>query len=181
MASLSGGDLCRCFFAVWPDDSVLESLHRVAVDAHKTCGGRVMRRDTLHLTLAFLGDIPVARVTDAKRVADRITAAPFDLAIDSLGYWRHNRILWAGGAVPPRLTFIAEALGEGLRAAGFSLDMRPFAPHVTLLRDAVCAETPDLPKSIDWPVREFVLAESSRGHEGARYEAISRWPLVQAG
>jgi 2'-5' RNA ligase len=157
---------------------VLESLHRVAADAHKTCGGRVMRRDTLHLTLAFLGDIPVTRVTDAKRVADRITAEPFNLTLDRLGYWRHNRILWAGGAVLPRLTFVADALAVGLRAAEFTLDARPFAPHVTLLRDAHCAETPALPQSIDWPVREFVLAESRLSSAGARYEIIGRWVLT---
>jgi 2'-5' RNA ligase len=181
MASARGNDLCRCFFAVWPDDSVLESFHRVAAGAQMTCGGRVMRRDTLHLTLAFLGDIPTERVGDARRVADAIAAAPFDLTIDRLGYWRHNRILWAGGAVPPRLTFIADALSVGLRAAGFTLDVRPFAPHVTLLRDAHCAEMPVLPQSLAWPVREFVLAESRLSSSGARYEIVGRWPLIQAG
>jgi RNA 2',3'-cyclic 3'-phosphodiesterase len=178
MAPASASDRCRCFFAVWPDAAAVDKLHRVASSAHQRCGGRIMYRDTLHLTLAFLGDIPVARVAEAKRVADRTAAEPFDLTIDRLGYWRHNRILWAGGAVPPRLTFMADALAEGLRAAGFTLDIRPFAPHVTLLRDADCAETPDLPKPINWPVREFVLAESYRGREGARYEAIGRWPLI---
>jgi RNA 2',3'-cyclic 3'-phosphodiesterase len=140
-----------------------------------------MRRDTLHLTLAFLGDIPGERVADARRVADAIAAAPFDLTIDRVGYWRHNHILWAGGAVPPRLTFVADALGDGLRAAGFTLDARPFAPHITLLRDAHCAGTPALPQSIAWPVREFVLAESRLSPGGARYEIVDRWPLIQPG
>jgi 2'-5' RNA ligase len=182
----SGSDRCRCFFALWPGDEAVESLHRIAAEAHKTCGGRVMRHDTLHLTLAFLGDIPGERLADAKRVADAIAAAPFDLIIDRLGYWRHNRILWAGGAVPPRLTFIADALGNGLRESGFTLDARPFAPHVTLLRDAHCAgmECPAwgtslLPQSIGWPVREFVLAESRLSSSGARYQIVGRWPLTE--
>jgi RNA 2',3'-cyclic 3'-phosphodiesterase len=136
-----------------------------------------MRRDTLHLTLAFLGDIPAERVGDARRVADAISAAPFDLTIDRVSYWRHNHILWAGGAVSPRLTFVSDALGDGLRAAGFTLDARPFAPHITLLRDAHCAEAPLLAQPIVWPVREFVLAESRLSPDGARYEIIGRWPL----
>jgi 2'-5' RNA ligase len=177
MASASGNDRCRCFFALWPDESVVETLDRVATEAHQTCGGRVMRRDTLHLTLAFLGDIPTGRVAEARRIADGLAAASFDLTIDLLGYWRHNRILWAGGAVPPRLTFIADTLADGLRAAGFTLDARPFAPHVTLLRDAHCAAIPVLPQSIAWPVREFVLAESRPSPDGAHYEIVGRWAL----
>lgn len=138
-----------------------------------------MRRDTLHLTLAFLGDIPTERVAEARGVADAITTGPFDLTLDGLGYWRHNRILWAGGPVPPRLTFVVDALGDGLRAAGFTLDARPFVPHVTLLRDARCAELPGQPQSISWPVRELVLAESRLSSGGARYEIIGRWPLIR--
>jgi 2'-5' RNA ligase len=166
----------RVFFAVWPDDASADALHRIAGEAHRTCGGRVMRRDTLHLTLAFLGDLSSDRVSEAVRVADAIVAPQFDLVLDRLGYWRHNRILWAGG-VPPPLTFVADTLSERLRAAGFALDARPFVAHMTLLRDTHCDETPMLARPVGWPVREFVLAES----RCARYDIIGRWPLAQPG
>lgn len=138
-----------------------------------------MRRDTLHLTLAFLGDLSSDRVAEARRVADAIVAPQFDLVLDRLGYWRHNRILWAGG-VSPRLTFVAAALVDGLRAADFALDARPFVPHLTLLRDAYCGEPPPLPPGIGWSVNEFVLAESRLSGDGARYEIVGRWPLARA-
>ena len=136
-----------------------------------------MRRDTLHVTLAFLGEIPEGRVADACKVADDVAAGPFDLTLDRLGYWQHNRILWAGG-VSPRLTFLADELGKGLRAADFALDVRPFVAHLTLLRDARCETAPTLSKPIEWPAREFVLAESRLSREGARYEIVGRWPLA---
>jgi len=131
-----------------------------------------MRRDTLHLTLAFLGDIPAERLVEATRVADGVVAEPFSLTLDRLGYWKHNRIVWAGGESPP-LTFLAGALTDGLRAAGFALEARPFVAHLTLLRDAHCVDVPSLPAPVAWPVREFVLAQSGNG----RYEVIGRWPL----
>lgn len=136
-----------------------------------------MLRDTLHVTLAFIGEIPAERVADACKVADDVAVEPFDLTLDRLGYWKHNRILWAGG-VSPHLTFLAESLGGKLRAAGFTLDDRPFVAHMTLLRDARCAVVPTLTEAIAWPVREFVLAESSLSREGARYEIVGRWPLA---
>jgi 2'-5' RNA ligase len=77
------------------------------------------------------------------------------------------------------LTFLADTLGTELRQAGFSLDSRSFAAHVTLLRDARSAAPPPLPQVLDWPVREFVLVESAPSREGARYEIVARWPFVQ--
>ncbi len=170
----------RVFFAVWPNEAAAKALHAAAREAQKRCHGRLMRRETLHLTLAFLGDIAEARLAEAKRVADAIVAEPFEMTLDTLGYWRHNRILWAGG-VSPRLSFIAGALGEGLRAAGFRLDARPFVAHMTLLRDARCEATPVLAAPVAWTVREFLLVESKLSAEGARYEAIGRWPLGASG
>jgi 2'-5' RNA ligase len=167
----------RVFFAVWPDRAAADTLHRLAREASGRCGGRVMRRDSLHLTLAFLGDVPADRMADAMQVADRIAAEPFELILDRIGYWKHNRILWAGG-VSPALTFLADALGDGLRAAGFAIEARPFVAHLTLLRDAHCGgEVPPLAQPIAWPVGEFVLAESRRSREGSHYEAAGRWPL----
>lgn len=138
-----------------------------------------MRRETLHLTLAFLGDIPAQRINVARNAADGIAAAPFVLPLDHLGYWPRNRILWAGGDCLPLAT-LADALGRNLRAAGFRLEDRPFAAHVTLLRDAHCVPVPLLTRPIEWGVSEFVLAESNRSTEGARYEIVGRWPLVNS-
>jgi RNA 2',3'-cyclic 3'-phosphodiesterase len=171
--------LKRCFFAIWPDEALVGELHALANAVHAACGGRLMRRETLHLTLAFLGDIPADRVADAMRVADTIAVEPFELTLDRLGYWKHNRILWAGGvphaghSMSPRLTFLADSLGKGLRDAGFALDARPFVAHVTLLRDAHCSAAPKLATAMAWPVGEFVLAESKQ----SRYDIIGRWPL----
>jgi RNA 2',3'-cyclic 3'-phosphodiesterase len=167
----------RVFFAVWPDAPTAERLHTLGIEAGRNCSGRVMRRDTLHVTLAFLGEQPTDRLADARRAADAVAAEPFDLKLDRLGYWKHNRILWAGG-VSPRLTFLAGSLADQLRTAGFSLEERPFVAHLTLLRDARCAEVPVLPEPFSWPVREFVLAESRLAREGSRYEIIGRWPLA---
>jgi 2'-5' RNA ligase len=172
--------LKRCFFALWPDEALADALYALGRASQAVCGGRLMRRESLHLTLAFLGDIPTDRVADAMGVVEAITVEPFELTLDRVGYWKHNRILWAGG-VSPRLTFLADALNAGLRAAGFGLDTRPFSPHVTLLRDARCSAAPVLSEPFAWRARELVLAESRRASDGARYEIVSRWPLVQPG
>ncbi len=135
-----------------------------------------MRPEMLHITLAFLGDISPAQLSTATAVAATITGEPFVLTLDRLDYWKHNRILWAGGVSLP-LVALAEGLAGALRAEGFRLDARPFAPHVTLLRDARCEVPPELDAEVIWPVREFVLAESRSSAAGAGYRTIAHWPL----
>jgi len=147
----------RVFFAVWPDDAVAKTLHALAGEAQKRCQGRVMRRETLHLTLAFLGEVSEARVAEARRVADAVVAAPFDFVLDRLGYWQHSRILWAGGVSPP---------------------LTPFVAHLTLLRAARCGEVPALTAPVAWPVAEFALVASKLSSQGASYRTIGRWPLA---
>lgn len=169
-------DSRRLFFAVWPDEAAARALAAAAREAHAGCGGRTMGRETLHLTLAFLGELDEARQAEAMAVAAAIRAAPFDLCLDRLGYWKHNRILWAGGDCPP-LAALAAGLNRGLTGAGFRLDRRDFAAHLTLLRNARCPALPSLAAPVAWPVREFVLARSRLAREGAAYEIVGRWPL----
>ncbi len=147
---------------------------------HAACGGRLMREDTLHITLAFLGDVPVARTTAAEAAAACVSGAPFVLELDRLGYWKHNRILWAGCAESPAaLNRLAAQLAESLRAEGFALETRPFAAHATLLRnvDTVPPGPPPL-APIPWPIEDFVLAASKPGPGGSRYTVLRRWPLA---
>jgi RNA 2',3'-cyclic 3'-phosphodiesterase len=184
----------RIFFALWPEPEVARRLHALAAIAHTACGGRRMKQDTLHLTLAFLGEVDAPRFELACAIADRIAAAgekvgsgdapqevPLGdtvLRIDRLAWWKHNHIVWAGcDEVPAPLAALADDLAAALRAAGFALDSRRFAAHVTLLRNAQCAGDMAPIEAFDWPARDFVLVQSQLDPLGARYEIVRRWAV----
>lgn len=140
-----------------------------------------MRAESLHMTLAFIGEIDAARVDVALAAGDRLGARPgFSMSIDQLRCWRHNRILWCGPRiVPAPLAETARLLGEHLSVAGFRLEARPFAAHATLLRNADCSRSaPDF-VPFGWEVRQIVLVETDLTSAGARYEIIGRWPLAE--
>lgn len=141
-----------------------------------------MRRETLHVTLAFLGEVPESAIDAAESAAGSLVGKSFDLRLDHLAYWKHNRILWAGCSnLPPALAALADGLARALRADGFHLDERPFAAHVTLLRDARCPpELPALAGPLQWHVGEFALVESRPSSAGPHYEPLRRWPLAAA-
>jgi 2'-5' RNA ligase len=177
---MPASDRRRVFFALWPRPAVAASLAASAQMAHALCGGRIMRQDTLHLTLAFIGDVPAVRIDGLLEAASRVTGDAFSLSLDRLGCWRHNRIVWAGASEPPpQLIALVGQLNERLADAGFPLEARDFAAHLTLLRKARCVALPAF-ETIAWPVAEFVLAESQLAASGAAYTLIGRWPLATA-
>lgn len=169
----------RLFFALWPSAAVAQQLHDAALKLQRACGGRAMRGESLHVTLAFLGGIAASRVPDAEAAADAISADAFVLELDRVACWKHNRIAWAGcGEVPDALRALAMDLARDLTAAGFALDTRPFAVHATLVRNANCAAPlPPLASAIRWPVNGFALVQSHAGPGGSRYEVVRRWAM----
>ena len=167
----------RLFFALWPDQAVARRLEHAGAALQRTCGGRLARLDTLHLTLAFLGETPAERLPEALDAAATAHCAPFTLTLARVGGWAHNRIVWAAPVeTPPPLLALARSLEAALGARGIAFDARPFAPHVTLLRKAErLPPVPSLPP-IAWPVTDFVLVKSLPGARGAAYETLGRWP-----
>lgn len=166
----------RLFFALWPDDPVRDALARYALAAQRVAGGRAMRPATLHLTLAFLGDTPVARLPALRGAASRVVARPFSLLLDRAAWWKHNRIVWVGASsVPEALTSMVGDLREDLATAGFRFDAKPFVVHATLIRNAVPrGPLPEL-RPIAWNGDGFVLVQSRLGPNGSRYEPIDAW------
>ena len=147
---------------------------------------RWTRLENLHLTVEFFGATEPARIPEleAALAAAAARAAPFALRWSDWGTFgppRQPRVLWLGG-LAPGLAELHEAVAAALRAAGWTPEARPFAPHLTLgrigrLKNArvfreTLAETPAgiLPAQA---VRELILYESAAG----RYVPLARWPL----
>ena len=170
----------RVFFALWPDQAVARRFEAAGGRAHETLGGRRLRRANLHLTLAFVGAVGGGRLQDLREIAGAIRLPPFRLRFARLECLRGKRIVWAAAEIPPGLRDLAEALRAGLAAARFPVEERPFAAHVTLLRNADCSglAPPADGLPIDWAVEDFVLAESDLHPEGARYRILARWRLA---
>lgn len=173
----------RVFFALWPDEGVARQFDEAGREAHRALGGRRMRRETLHLTLAFIGDVPPERLETLAELAGDIRLPAFELLLDRGQCLARKNIFWAGATeIPAALRDLAAGLASRLKAAAFRTEERPFAAHVTLLRHARCEKEREAPGSnlrIEWPVRDFVLVESELKAEGASYRILRRWPLAQ--
>jgi 2'-5' RNA ligase len=168
----------RLFLALWPEPALAGRLQAVSAEAFKVCGGRQMRVKTLHLTLAFLGDVPESRIPALREAMGRIHGRPFELAVNRLGYWKHNRIVWGGcSEQPAALVQLVSDIRRQLGALGLPGGADAFSPHITLLRKARPAgEQPSMP-TLAWRVCEWVLMESCQSAAGADYRRLAAWSL----
>jgi 2'-5' RNA ligase len=133
--------MTRTFLAIeLPDDvraalrSELARLRRLLPAIHWAGA------DSLHLTLAFLGELADEQLAAATDAAAQVAPAhrPIRLEIAGRGTFGSPwapRVVWAGiGGQTQQLAALHAALAGALTARGFALDSRPFAPHLTLAR-----------------------------------------------
>ncbi len=161
----------RLFFALWPPRETARALAGWAGGLE----GRAVPAEKIHLTLAFLGEAAPEKAAGAAR---RVQGKAHRLPIEVAKYWKHNRIVWAGPReTPAELKAAVEALHFELFRAEYILERRPFAAHVTLVRNARAPRSlPALPQ-VDWPVEQFVLVRSSVDSKGSTYDVLERFPL----
>lgn len=172
----------RLFFALWPQIACRRAIIDRVGDSVRACRGRVVGTENLHLTLAFLGSVPVSLIPCIEAAAGRIHRSPFTITLSRLGHFGRSRILWLGPenenkAISPSAE-LAGALWRELAACGLKAEQHRFRPHVTLARKTQGSLQARSFEPIVWVVRDFVLVESVTGKRQAEYAVVRRFPLI---
>lgn len=129
----------RVFIAIDFAPNVKEYLFRTVQELKKeSIGGNFTRYENLHLTLAFLGEVSSKLVPDIMRVMEQAVKNQdsFELKIHGLGKFLHQeeRLYWCGIRENEALVRMQQALLKALKESNFTVDDKPFRPHVTLGR-----------------------------------------------
>lgn len=143
VASDSGDDKgCqRLFIAVLLTDAIRAALGRAIERIRREgCDMRWVPAANLHVTMAFLGDVPPGAIPGLAAALDTAAVGhpPFAMRIAGAGFFgppRSPRVIWAevaDGAIPLG-AFYARLLPQ-LQANGVTMETRPFHPHVTIGR-----------------------------------------------
>jgi 2'-5' RNA ligase len=125
----------RLFVSIELPESVTISL--ATLDPHIR-GVRWLEPRQMHLTLAFLGNVPAET---QEILSEKLRAIPwksFFLPLVGLGTYPNKgwpKIIWIGvGTGHPHLFQLYKRVQEAILAAGLEPDLRSFHPHVTLAR-----------------------------------------------
>ncbi|MGE5616035.1 MAG: 2'-5' RNA ligase family protein, partial [Bacillota bacterium] len=105
-----------------------------------------------------------------------ISGKAFEAVFDCAGAFRQAGVAWSGMShPPPDLLGMQERLASSLRDAGFDLEDRPYAPHITLAR-RIARGLPRSPHPpIAWPARSVTLVRSDTGK--GTYSVMESWEL----
>lgn len=167
----------RLFFALWPDEPTRQQLLHETHRAVRRCGGQPVSSAQYHVTLAFLGALPVERFDNIVAAGRAVAPAQLELLLDRIGYWPRPRVLWAGPSrCPPLLNAVVSMLWDRLTDLGFAREARPYQPHLTLCRKVGRAVETKLAKPVLWSASGFVLVESVVADGRLSYQVVERFP-----
>lgn len=184
----------RVFIAIELPGSIREQLMR-HIDRLRTSVPEARaswsRAENLHLTLKFLGDVPVTNVEALSKAAQKaaLPVAPFDLVVGGCGAFPPKgqpRVLWIGLEDPSAiLAGLHRALDRECARIGFAREARPFHPHLTIARlrnpqgsrrlAALHANTEFGP--VETTASGLSVIRSELRSEGSRYTVIARHDL----
>ena len=125
----------RLFVAIDLPENAKDAI--LQLRQHDLPPGRWPRREALHLTLHFIGDVPerVARAHQA--TLGNVESDAFELRIGGVGQFPPDarpRVIWAGVDNTAPLRDLHDAVGRALERQGFRRERRRFHPHITLMR-----------------------------------------------
>lgn len=186
----------RTFVAVALSDEAREALRREIVSlAGVAPSVRWVNVASLHMTLAFLGDLADERLTAAHEAAQAAASqgAPFQLTLDRLGTFgpaHAPRVIWAGvGGEVAALRRVQHILADELDQRGFPPPEHPtYSPHLTLARVKGRLPAPELAAlqqrvnaplahTAAWTITTLDVMKSELTRPAARYTTLARYSL----
>ena len=150
------------------------------------------REENLHLTLKFLGDIPVTNIEQLSAAASIAASKvePFEIFVEDCGAFPlkgQPRVLWIGIDDPAgKLSELNRALEDECAIAGFAREPRAFHPHLTIARirqPRGSRQLAQLHKEVEFnraaiSVSELVVIRSELRSEGSEHTVISQHALT---
>ena len=184
--------MARLFVAVKIAPDVADRICRAQADLDPLLSGiRWIKRESLHLTLKFLGRVDDGKIPEVESALQPAIAplTRFTVSCRGLGVFpdiRRPRVFWAGlegGALPA----LAEATEQALEPLGFPREQQAFKPHLTIGRWRDGARGGDALRRVvdEWrghdfgafAVDETVLFQSTLRRDGAVYTALKTFSL----
>lgn len=183
----------RLFVALDLPAEVRDALERAVSNLKsQVSGARWSMRESLHLTLKFMGNAGetlLPRITTA--LAQISHAEPVSLAIRGIEFFpddKRPRVMFCGVEDSPNLAELAASIETILEPLGFPRETRKYVPHITLARLNSARGIPKLVAAAA-PLasyhfgaaraREFHLYQSVLKPVGSEYKKLATFPFAK--
>jgi 2'-5' RNA ligase len=183
----------RAFIAIRLPESVLQAMGQAQERLRRLGHGiRWVRKEGIHLTLKFLGDVNTDRVENIHMAMERASkgTSPFVLTGEGIGVFpdlRRPRVIWIGLSGDLQVLFALQAnLESQLKGLGFPKEKRPFKGHLTLGRVKGRLGATEFRKALEglgsfqtdaFTVQTVALFQSTLRPQGAVYTKLAEVSL----
>jgi RNA 2',3'-cyclic 3'-phosphodiesterase len=143
--------------------------------------------ESWHITLQFLGSTTLQQYECVTAHLRELRYRPVQIRLGTLDTFDRAGVFFVDVPVTPELQALQQAVAAATAPCGFTPEMRPYHPHITLARrkgKGGGRELRNLKLQIDPPPRfssftaeSFVLYESIPTPEGSRYEIREEFSL----
>jgi len=163
--------MIRLFVALDVPDAVAASLMPVQAGVP---GARWQRREQLHLTLSFIGEVEGQVANMIGDALAGIVAPAFSLQLHGVGQFGEGKrarshALWAAVRANPALDHLQRKVDAAIRRVGLPAEGHKFTPHVTVAR----LRHPEPGKVVEW-LQQHALYTSAEFEVGAFHLYSSR-------
>jgi 2'-5' RNA ligase len=187
----------RAFVAIHLPAELLAALHELQMQLEAKLPQKTVRwtsSEQLHLTLQFLGNIPVQELGNLEAALQNAcgTIGPIQLRAEGLGGFpnlRNPRVIWVG--LERDLKPLAQLQFQIHRASAPWCERpeeRGFQPHLTLgrVRENASRAARRIGEEIaatsagelgEWCIERFYLMQSKLTPKGAVHTVLNSWPL----
>jgi 2'-5' RNA ligase len=152
-------------------------------------GVRLVNPDLIHVTIKFLGDVPLPKVDRVVEALRDVKRPAFNAKVGGIGAFpgRSIRVVWIGAE--GEFEGLFRAVEAALFPLGFEREQRRFTSHATIARvgrpdpetTAILAARLAPFKNIDlgeFRATEFLLKKSTLTPGGPIYENVAAFPLT---
>jgi RNA 2',3'-cyclic 3'-phosphodiesterase len=173
----------RCFVALKIPEDIVSEIVKIQ-EGLPEFFGKITEKENLHLTLKFLGEIPLERVEQVKKKLGEIKFEKFNARINRLGVFSEKfvRIIWLHLLGCEKFQKIVD---EKLAEMGFGLEKR-FMSHLTIARVKSLNDKKkfledfkkiEIKGSLEWSVDNFYLIKSELHKKGPVYSVLEEYSL----
>jgi 2'-5' RNA ligase len=126
--------MIRLFIAITLPELFLNAIEAIC---RGLPGVRWVKRDLIHLTLNFIGEVERERFLDLRDSLNEIAASSFELRIRGVGqFMRRDRsgVIWVGVESSEELIELQKKITNLLKLHHIKVEKRDFEPHITIAR-----------------------------------------------
>jgi len=153
----------------------------------KVTFGNFVKKENIHLTLKFLGNISEEKIKEIEKKLSEIEFSGFSVSTGDIGFFpseKYIRIIWIN-LISDNIKKLKRIIDDKLKEIGINHNDREFSSHITVARVKKMKDKENFFKKIEelkikkmnFDINNFFLIKSELRKDGPVYKILKKFEL----